>query len=294
MGVKMKLLRYGSGYFAAAAAAALFAGSPASAQDAAGRLEALQAQMARMQSEMAALKSEVAKSKQEIRNANARAATVKAAPPPSAIVKMSSSNRPEICSADGRNCIALTSRIHLDAGGYDYSPNTLATVPQNLIGGPIARRAQFGVLGKFMEDWEYALVLEAGGSGGASGVTLDTGYIAYNGFKPLKIWGGYFGVPYTLDEATSSNNITFMERAAPQQVAVGIAGGTRSAFGITTSGKQWWAGAFLTGPAYGVTAANTRQAAVTGRAVFLPVLTDNASLLLGASASTRSTRLPPA
>ncbi|MCC6947105.1 MAG: porin [Bradyrhizobiaceae bacterium] len=271
---------------AVTAAATILFGGPAAAQED-KRLDALQAQIAKLQKELAALRGDVSKSKEEIRKANERAAIAKAAPQPDQpIVKMSSSNRPEICSADGRNCIALTSRLHLDVGGYDYRPNTAATAPQNLIGGPIARRAQLGVIGKFLDDWEYSLVLEAGGSGGSTGVILDTGYLAYNGFKPFKIWGGQFGVPYTLDESTSSNNITFMERAAPQQVAVSLGGGTRSAFGVTTNDKQWWAGAFLTGPVIGngATALATRQAAVTGRVVFLPVLTDNASLLIGGSA----------
>lgn len=269
--------------FVAAAAAAILAGGPAAAQEDA-RLQSLQEQISKLQKELAALRGDVAKSKLEIRKANERAAIAKAAPQPNQpIVKMSSSNRPEICSADGRNCIALTSRLHIDVGGYDYRPNSALTSPQNLFGGPILRRAQIGVIGKFLDDWEYSLMFDGGGSGGSSNVVVDSAYIAYNGFKPLKIWGGYLGVPYTLDESTSSNNITFMERAAPQQVAVGIGGGTRSAFGVTASDKRWWAGAFLTGPAYGTTSGRP-QAAVTGRAVFLPVLTDNASLLIGGSA----------
>ena len=39
------------------------------------------------------------------------------APPPSAIVKMSTNNRPSICTTDEQNCIAITSRLHVDVGG---------------------------------------------------------------------------------------------------------------------------------------------------------------------------------
>ena len=88
-------------------------------------------------------------------------------------------------------------------------------------------------------------------------------------------------MPYTLDRATSNNNSTFMERAAPVEVAAGIGAATRSGFGITANERQWWAGAFLTGPASGRTSHDARQTAATGRAVFLPVLTDRASLLIG-------------
>ena len=70
-------------------------------------------------------------------------------PPPDAIVKMPN-NRPTICTADEQNCISLTSRLHFDAGGYDYRPNTVNTNPQRLDDGVNARRARIGVLGKFL------------------------------------------------------------------------------------------------------------------------------------------------
>src|SRR5258705_9904022 len=38
-------------------------------------------------------------------------------------------NRPTICTADNLNCVSITARLHFDAGGYDYHPNTLATNP---------------------------------------------------------------------------------------------------------------------------------------------------------------------
>src|SRR5260370_16441006 len=75
-------------------------------------------------------------------------------------------NRPPICTADDRNCIAITSRVHFDGGGYDYHPNTPATVPQRLDNGVNVRRARIGGLGKFMEDWNYALIYDFGGSSG--------------------------------------------------------------------------------------------------------------------------------
>lgn len=270
----------------AATAVIMLAGSSASAQErASARLEALQSQMNALQREIASLKSEVSRSKREIQRVNERAADIKATPRPDApIVNMSSGNQPSICSADGRNCIGLTGRLHLDVGSYNYRPNTAATTPQSLIDGAIARRARIGVVGRFQNDWNYNLTFEAGGSGGATSPIIDVGYLAYTGFKPFTIWGGIVKAPYTLEQTMSSNNITFMERPTPQQIATGIGGAKRMAFGITSNGKQWWTGAFVTGPAYGTTSINTRQGAVTGRAVFLPVLTDRASLLIGGSA----------
>lgn len=267
----------------AIAAVSILAGAPAAAQDpAASKLEALQTEISKLQKEVAALKMDITKGEQEDVRAAKQGAAAKTAPPVEATtIRMSSSNRPTICSSDSQNCISLTSRLQLDFGGYNYLPNTAATTPQDLVGGAIARRAQFGIIGTFLDDWEYSVVFEGGGSGGGAGVVLDKAYLTYSGFKPFKIWSGILSVPYTLDRATSNNNITFMERAAPVEVAAGIGAATRSGFGITANGRQWWWGAFLTGPASGRTSHDARQTAATGRAVFLPVLTNDASLLIG-------------
>src|SRR6266446_874221 len=83
-------------------------------------------------------------------------------------------NRPTICTADDQNCIAITSRLHFDGGGYDYHPNTAATVPQRLDNGVNVRRARIGVIGKFMEDWNYALIYDFGGSSDGFAGTAST------------------------------------------------------------------------------------------------------------------------
>jgi phosphate-selective porin OprO/OprP len=189
---------------------------------------------------------------------------------PDAIVKMPN-NRPTICTSDEQNCISLTSRLHFDAGGYDYRPNTADTKPQRLDNGVNARRARIGVIGKFLSDWDYALIYDFGGSsdgfagtasaggtaigflpgGGLSGI-VDA-YLSYNGVRPfggrLAIEGGYMKIPYTLGEATSSNDILFLERASSQSIAAAIAAGNgRSAFGTRWYNDIFWAGAYATGP----------------------------------------------
>jgi phosphate-selective porin OprO and OprP len=77
--------------------------------------------------------------------------------PSDAVVKMPN-NRPTICTADDQNCISITSRLHIDVGGYSYRPNTAATIPQSLDNGVNARRARIGLVGKFLGDWNYALI----------------------------------------------------------------------------------------------------------------------------------------
>jgi phosphate-selective porin OprO/OprP len=192
----------------------------------------------------------------------------------SGVVVTMPNNRPTICTADDQNCIAITSRVHFDVGGYDYRPNSAATVPQRLDDGVNVRRARIGVIGKFMGDWNYALIYDFGGAsdgfdstasvGGATVGFLPGGalsgienaYLSYTGFKPfggnLAIEGGVMDLPYTLDEASSSNDIPFMERAASGIAATNIAAGDfRSTFGARWYTDRFWAGAYVTGPTTG-------------------------------------------
>lgn len=205
-------------------------------------------------------------------NANA-VLPLKVAPASDTTVKLTN-NRPTICTADDQNCIAITSRLHFDAGGYDYRPNTPATVPQRLDDGVNARRARIGIIGKFFGDWNYALIYDFAGSSdgfastaGVGGVPvgflpggalsgIENAYLSYTGFRPLggtlAVEGGYMDIPYTLDEATSSNDIAFIERASAGVIAANIAASDfRSTFGARWYNNVFWVGAYATGPTAG-------------------------------------------
>ena len=128
--------------------------------------------------------------------------------------------------------------------------------------------ARIGVTGKFLSDWNFALVYDFGGSsdgfggtapgslpgGGVSGV--ENAYLSYQGIKPfggkMAIEGGIFDLPWTLDNAMSSNDILFMERASANVIATSIAAGDfRSAVGARWWNDVFWAGAYITGPTTG-------------------------------------------
>jgi phosphate-selective porin OprO/OprP len=230
---------------------------------------------AKAKADSAKVKADSAKA---ISAANANAVIPVKAPVPhlDAVVHMPN-NRPTICTADERNCVSITSRVHLDGGGYDYHPNSPFTNPQKLDNGVNVRRARIGVLGKFFEDWNYALIYDFGGSsdgfggtaavgpapgtpvgflpgGGTSGI--ENAYLSYTGLKPfggkLAIEGGIMDLPYTLDEATSSNDIVFMERASSNVIATTIAAGDfRSTFGARWYTDTLWIGGYVTGPTTG-------------------------------------------
>jgi phosphate-selective porin OprO/OprP len=212
-------------------------------------------------------------------NANA-AYPVKGPVATSGVVVTMPNNRPTICTVDEQNCVSITSRVHWDVGGYDYHPNSAATSPQKLDDGENLRRARIGIIGKFFGDWNYALVYDFGGTSDGFASTASTGaapgvggatvgflpggavggvenaYLSYTGIKPfggkLAIEGGIMDLPYTLDEAMSSNDIPFMERASSGIIAQNIAAGDfRSTAGARWYNDQFWAGAYVTGPATG-------------------------------------------
>jgi phosphate-selective porin OprO and OprP len=234
------------------------------------QLQLMEQKLEKLQKQSTANAQAAARANEKVDNvANANAAIpVKAGAPASGVVVTMPNNRPTICTADNANCVAITSRVHWDVGGYDYRPNTAATSPQRLDSGDNLRRARIGIIGKFFNDWNYALIYDFGGSsdgfggaapgslpgGGVSGV--ENAYLSYTGIKPfggkLAIEGGIMDIPYTLDEATSSNDILFMERASSGIIAQNIAAGDfRSTIGTRWWNDVFWAGAYVTGPTTG-------------------------------------------
>jgi phosphate-selective porin OprO and OprP len=268
-------------------------------------------------------KADVAKEKADkakadiVASANAAVPLKGPIPHPDAVVHMTN-NRPTICTADERNCVSITSRVHFDGGGYDYHPNSPFTNPQKLDNGVNVRRARIGVLGKFFEDWNYALIYDFGGtSDGFSGTGavgpapgtpvgflpggatsgIENAYLSYTGFKPfggkLAIEGGVMDVLYTLDEATSSNDILFMERASSGVIAANIAAGDfRSAVGSRWYTETFWIGSYVTGPVTGaihsassiIPNGTTEQVGAVARAAGRLVSGNDYSIHLGADA----------
>jgi phosphate-selective porin OprO and OprP len=206
-----------------------------------------------------------------------------------------SGNRFGIESADGRYSIYLTGRLHLDVADYlNYQPASKFAAVQNLNSGVNARRARLGVTGKFAEDWLYTLIYDFGGSSdgfpplpGAPDSAIQSAFVTYNGLNkgplPLAFDLGYMDTPFSLDQATGSNNIMFMERASIQTVATGIfANDFRSALGVRSNDERYWAGIYLTGPESGSTHHTGQQMGAFGRATYQVLQDSDYSVHLGA------------
>lgn len=199
--------------------------------------------------------------------------------------------------ATGANTIELFGRLQLDTGGYPNVKAASDTLDQKgLADGIDLRRARIGVIGNFATDWHYAFVYDFGNTSdgynannalaNANSSTspttsnnflsgVENAYITYNGFYshgeqyPVAFDLGIEDVPWTLDEATSSNDIMFLERSSSQVVATEFGGGDfRSALGARSNNDRYWFGAFLTGPNSGAlhttgASCNTGTTAVT-------------------------------
>jgi phosphate-selective porin OprO/OprP len=248
------------------------------------------AEMARAQAQQAASRAEAAA---QARIAAPPPPPVAAAPPAPHVVQ-TGGNRFGLESADGRNSIYLTGRLHFDVGDYlDYNPQSKAAAVQNLTSGVNARRARIGVTGKFAGDWVYNLIYDFGGSSdgfppnsGAPASGIQTASLTYNGLNrgplPLAFDIGYMDTPFTLEEATSTNYILFVERPSIQAVASNIfANDFRSALGVRSNDERYWGGVYLTGPQSGAVHNAGEQYGAFGRATYQVLQAPDYSLHLG-------------
>jgi phosphate-selective porin OprO/OprP len=200
-----------------------------------------------LQTQITAMQAQVAYMKRQLELMNERN------PPdakPQPKVVQSATNRFSLESADGQYSIGLTGRVHLDVGDYaNYSPKSSLTSPQNLNSGFNARRARIGVTGKAAGDFTYGFIYDGGGSSDASASGIQTAQVGYTGIKNMVFEIGYSDTFFTLDEATSSNDTLFMERASPANVATGVnTGDFRSNAGARWFNDRLWVGAYFTGP----------------------------------------------
>jgi phosphate-selective porin OprO/OprP len=267
---------------AALGAAALLLIRPAAAQTSADQIEQLQQQIQqlreqsqqqidRLQEQLQDLQSQMQKNQAFPAQAPAAsappaaAAPTQAAAPPSTTVPgeprltLYPAKGPAFTTADGQTSIQLASRVQFDLGDYfNVKPQSKFSSPSDLTSGVNARRARLGIVGKFYGDWDYALIYDFGGSAdslvnsGANTSGIENAYLTYTGFRPLAIDAGYQNVPWTLDEATSSTDILFLERASSAAVAFNIAGGDfRSAVDVRYINDRYFAGLWATGPVSG-------------------------------------------
>ena len=123
-------------------------------------------------------------------------------------------------SANGRNSISLTGRMHLDyrdsdidsiGGGRRDDRDTASLADQFEL-----RRARLGVKGKFANDFKYEVVGNLPGT-----ATIDVAYLDFAKYDAVQLRVGKFKQPFGLEQLTSSNNIALMERSYVDQTVPG-------------------------------------------------------------------------
>lgn len=167
-------------------------------------------------------------------------------------VVQNAARRFELRSGDGQYSIGLTGDVQFDSGIYGFHPDSRFVGPQQLSNGVNARRARIGVTGTAGGNFAFALVYDAGNSSDQTAKGIETAQIIYNGLRGAAFEIGYSSTFFTLDQATSSNDTLFLERATPSNIATNFnAGDSRSNAGVRLFGDRYWIGGYLTGPASG-------------------------------------------
>ena len=156
-------------------------------------------------------------------------------------------------SPDGQYTIGFAGVAQFDAGEYtSFRPASKVVGTQALSDGINARRARFGISGTAAGGWSYAFLYDAGNSQDTTAKGIETAQIVYGGVKGMAVELGYSNTLFTLDQSTSGNDLVFLERASPSDIATSFnAGDFRSNAGIRFFSPRYFIGGYLTGPASG-------------------------------------------
>jgi phosphate-selective porin OprO/OprP len=258
----------------------------ASAQSTNEQIRAQQAQIDYMKRQIQLMQDKLTTLQTTTQDTSKAVAAVTAPPKPAPHVTESGSHKLALESADGLYSIALTGRLHLDVGDYlDVTHKSNVVGPQDLSSGFNARRARIGVTGKADGVFGYSFIYDAGGSNDSAQGVIETAQLTYTGLKSAdyntSFEFGYSDTFWTMDESMGSNDITFMERSAPQVAATFNNGDNRSNVGGRFYTDRLWAGAYVTGPANGNAHAVGESIGAFQRVAYQVLSTPDYSLHLG-------------
>ena len=181
--------------------------------------------------------------------------------------------RPTVATGDGRFSLAFRGRFHFDAGTYsqDAGPDAASGSDnvKDLGSGSFFRRSQFGVEGKAWRDFDYEMRFNFGGSEAEEAGSINIMRVAYNPTPQVRINIGAIQPTFTLDDSTSSNDITFLERAAVVNAVIGEFGGSDSRKGVELTylktGLAGGNGDFMINAAYTTSPIGVRNAPADDR-----------------------------
>ncbi|HUD51067.1 OprO/OprP family phosphate-selective porin, partial [Parvibaculum sp.] len=203
--------------------------------------------------------------------------------------------KPTFRTGDGLFTMSIRGRAHLDMASYNLGSEDTARLgsSQNLGGASSStglnsgfnfRRAELGVEGTFMRDWGYKMNFQWGDSGNEKASTIKDLYLAYNGIKGISIMAGAIQTFQTLDDSTSSNDITFIERASAANLTTSLgAGDGRISFGARGNTENFYGSLFYTTETVGQANTSNEGSNIVGRAAFAFQPIEKSNVHLGVS-----------
>ena len=233
-------------------AAALFAGPALAASNTQAELDALKAQVEALQRKIDDV---------QIQHGNAIKSLEERK---SDVIVGLKNGRPSFKSADGNFSLEITGRAHLDMGWYDQDDNSEANFG-GLGNNVNFRRAIIGVSGTVWKDFEYDLHFNFGDSGNDKAGEIYEAALHYVGIEGVKLSIGAIQPKLTLDDSTSSNDTTFIERATAANLMTGIgAGDGRYAIGGAGNTDNFFAAAYYTMGSIGCSNCESTASGVSG------------------------------
>lgn len=197
--------------------------------------------------------------------------------------------RPVFKTADGNFTFGITGRAHLDVGGYHQSDSDLALAGgAGLQGNANFRRARLGFNGTFAKDFQYNIEFNFGDSGQESNARIYEVALHYKGIPGTTLSIGAFKPKMTLDDSTSSNDITFIERATVANLATSLgAGEARMGAGASYNNDNFFVSGYYTmgSATAGGTGTDYDRSNVVGRIAYATSPKEGLNVHVGASAT---------
>lgn len=189
--------------------------------------------------------------------------------------------RPVITSAKNDFNFAVRGRVHFDYGHFLPRKGVAADLPD----GFNFRRVYLGFTGKAFNDFTYTVTADFSGRTGAGFLYEALLSYAVPSVKGLTFDVGAWEQNFTFETAMSSNDIPFVERSAPTNMATSlVASSSRTGVGFRYSNSRIFNATYLTGSAVGATENDDSLSAIT-RFGFLAATASNYDLHIGADAA---------
>ena len=113
----------------------------------------------------------------------------------------------------------VSGRVHFDARNFSTSYNAISDRDSASLGDSFeVRRARIGIAGTINKDIGYEVV---GNAVGSNTNFVDTAWGNYGFNKKAQVRVGRFKQPFSMEEQSSSNNVSFMERSYGNQMVPG-------------------------------------------------------------------------